>query len=42
MAQRPELSHSVLSHASHWLMMDSPQWLHTELVRFLGRCKPNP
>jgi pimeloyl-ACP methyl ester carboxylesterase len=39
-AQRPTLSHSVLPNASHWLMLDSPQWFHTELVRFLGRCKP--
>ena len=39
-AQRPTLSHSVLPHASHWPMLDSPQWFHTELVRFLGRCKP--
>jgi pimeloyl-ACP methyl ester carboxylesterase len=38
-AQRPTLSHSVLTHASHWPMLDSPQWFHTELVRFLGRCK---
>jgi pimeloyl-ACP methyl ester carboxylesterase len=39
-AQRPALSHSVVPHASHWPMLDSPQWFHTELVRFLGRCKP--
>jgi len=38
-AQRPSLSHSVVPHASHWLMLDSPQWFHTELVHFLGRCK---
>jgi pimeloyl-ACP methyl ester carboxylesterase len=38
-AQRPSLSHSVVPHASHWPMLDSPQWFHTELVRFLGRCK---
>ena len=38
-AQRPELSRSVLPHASHWPMLDAPQWFHTELVRFLGRCK---
>lgn len=38
-AQRPTLSRSVPPHASHWLMLDSPQWFHTELVRFLGRCK---
>jgi pimeloyl-ACP methyl ester carboxylesterase len=38
-AQRPDLSHSVLPHASHWLMLDAPQWFHAELVRFLGRCK---
>jgi pimeloyl-ACP methyl ester carboxylesterase len=38
-AQRPSLSRSVAPHASHWLMVDSPQWFHTELVRFLGQCK---
>jgi pimeloyl-ACP methyl ester carboxylesterase len=38
-AQRPGLSHSVLPHASHWPMLDAPQWFHTELVRFLGHCK---
>ncbi len=38
-AQRPSLSHSVVPHASHWPMLDSPQWFHTELVHFLGRCK---
>ncbi|WP_375766315.1 alpha/beta hydrolase [Archangium gephyra] len=38
-AQRPELPHSVVPHASHWLMLDAPQWFHAELVRFLGRCK---
>ena len=38
--QRPELSRSVLPHASHWPMLDAPQWFHSELVRFLGRCKP--
>ena len=38
-AQRPSLSHSVVPHASHWPMLDSPQWFHTELVQFLGRCK---
>jgi pimeloyl-ACP methyl ester carboxylesterase len=38
-AQRPTLSHSVLPNASHWPMLDSPQWFHTELVRFLGLCK---
>ena len=37
--QRPTLSHSVVPHASHWPMLDAPQWFHTELVRFLGRCK---
>ncbi|SET53831.1 alpha/beta fold hydrolase [Stigmatella erecta] len=41
-AQRPTLSHSVAPHASHWLMLDSPQWFHTELVRFLGHCKAHP
>jgi len=40
-AQRPTLSHAVAPHTSHWLMLDSPQWFHTELVRFLGRCKPS-
>lgn len=38
--QRPTLSRSVPPHASHWLMLDSPQWFHAELVRFLARCKP--
>lgn len=38
-AQHPTLSRSVPPHASHWLMLDSPQWFHTELVKFLGRCK---
>ena len=38
-AQRPDLSRSVLPHASHWPMLDAPQWFHTELVHFLGRCK---
>ena len=38
-AQRPTLSRSVAPHASHWLMLDSPQWFHTELVRFLGQCR---
>ncbi len=38
-AQRPTLSRSVAPHASHWLMLDSPQWFHAELVRFLGHCK---
>ena len=37
--QRPALSHSVAPHASHWLMLDSPQWFHAELVRFLGNCR---
>ncbi|AKJ05436.1 pimeloyl-ACP methyl ester carboxylesterase [Archangium gephyra] len=37
--QRPGLSHSTLPHTSHWMMLDAPQWFHTELVRFLGRCK---
>jgi len=39
--QRPTLSRSVAPNTSHWLMLDSPQWFHTELVRFLGRCKPS-
>ncbi len=38
-AQRPTLSRSVAPHASHWLMLDSPQWFHAELVRFLGQCR---
>ncbi len=38
-AQRATLSRSVAPHASHWLMLDSPQWFHAELVRFLGKCK---
>ncbi len=38
--QRATLSRSVAPHTSHWLMLDSPQWFHTELVRFLGQCKP--
>ncbi|WNG16103.1 alpha/beta fold hydrolase [Cystobacter fuscus] len=37
--QRPSLSHSVLQTASHWPMLDSPTWFHSELVRFLGHCK---
>ncbi len=38
-AQRSTLSRSVAPHASHWLMLDAPQWFHTELVRFLGECR---
>jgi pimeloyl-ACP methyl ester carboxylesterase len=38
--QRATLSRSVAPHTSHWLMLDSPQWFHAELVRFLGQCKP--
>jgi len=38
-AQRPTLSRSVAPNTSHWLMLDSPQWFHTELVRFVGQCK---
>lgn len=38
-AQRPTLTSSVAPHASHWLMLDSPQWFHTELLRFLGQCR---
>jgi pimeloyl-ACP methyl ester carboxylesterase len=38
-AQRATLSRSVAPHTSHWLMLDSPQWFHAELVRFLGQCK---
>jgi len=41
-AEHPALSHSVAPHASHWLMLDSPQWFHTELVRFLGLCRHTP
>lgn len=37
--QRPSLSRSVAPHASHWLMLDAPQWFHAELVRFVGQCK---
>ncbi len=37
--QRPTLSRSVAPHASHWLMLDAPQWFHAELVRFLGQCR---
>lgn len=38
-AWRDTLSRSVAPHASHWLMLDSAQWFHTELVRFLGQCR---
>lgn len=38
-AQFPALPHSIAPHASHGLMLDSPQWFHTELVRFLGQCR---
>lgn len=34
--ERPSLSHKLAPHASHWLMLDAPQWFHTELVQFLG------
>lgn len=37
--QHPELSRTVAPHASHWLMLDAPQWFHTELVRFIGQCR---
>lgn len=37
--QRPTLSRSVVPHASHWLMLDAPQWFHSELVRFVGQCR---
>jgi pimeloyl-ACP methyl ester carboxylesterase len=37
-AQRPALSLSVAPHASHWLMLDSPQWFRGELSLFVGRC----
>lgn len=38
-AQHPTLTRSVAPHACHWLMLDSPQWFHAELVRFLGQCR---
>jgi len=38
--QRPTLARTVAPNTSHWLMLDSPQWFHTELVRFLGQCRP--
>ncbi|MDC0707055.1 alpha/beta hydrolase [Stigmatella sp. ncwal1] len=37
--QRATLSRSVAPRTSHWLMLDSPQWFHSELVRFLGQCR---
>lgn len=37
--QRPELSRTVAPRASHWLMLDAPQWFHTELVKFIGQCR---
>lgn len=37
--QHPELTRSVAKHASHWLMLDAPQWFHGELVKFIGVCK---
>jgi pimeloyl-ACP methyl ester carboxylesterase len=37
--QVPTLSRSVAPHASHWLMLDAPEWFHAELVRFLGQCR---
>ena len=37
--QRPTLARSVAPHASHWLMLDAPQWFHQQLVRFLGECR---
>lgn len=37
--QRPELSRSIAPHASHWVMLDAPEWFHTELVRFIGQCR---
>ena len=30
---------AVIPHTSHWVMLDAPQWFHTELVHFLGRCR---
>jgi pimeloyl-ACP methyl ester carboxylesterase len=41
-AQRPALSRAVLAHVSHWLMLDAPEWFHTELTRFLARCRGGP
>jgi pimeloyl-ACP methyl ester carboxylesterase len=38
-AQRPSLSRSVVTHTSHWLMLDAPEWFHTELSHFLARCR---
>jgi pimeloyl-ACP methyl ester carboxylesterase len=35
--QYPTLPHSVAPHASHWLMLDSPQWFHGKLIQFLGQ-----
>lgn len=37
--QHPLLSKAVAPHASHWLMLDSPDWFHGELVKFLGHCR---
>lgn len=37
--QRPELPRSIAPHTSHWLMLDAPQWFHTELQKFLGDCR---
>ena len=28
--QRPKLSRSIAPHASHWLMLDAPQWFHSD------------
>ncbi|QSQ21921.1 alpha/beta hydrolase [Pyxidicoccus parkwayensis] len=38
-SEHPQLSRAVATHASHWLMLDSAQWFHAELVRFLGECR---
>jgi pimeloyl-ACP methyl ester carboxylesterase len=37
--QRPTLSRTIAPHASHWLMLDSPEWFHAELQRFVGQCR---
>ena len=36
------LASAVLAHVSHWLMLDAPEWFHTELTRFLARCRAGP
>lgn len=37
--QMPSLARTIAPHTSHWLMLDSPQWFHTELMKFLGECR---